>query len=86
MMVALGELTTQYPVRGAFVHHATRFLDPSIGFALGYNYYYSWAVRRSCGRASSVTRTTADSRRPPTGHHPDRGAFLLLLHRRVEPF
>ncbi|GAA5852561.1 hypothetical protein JCM9279_005512 [Rhodotorula babjevae] len=44
MMVALGELTTQYPVRGAFVHHATRFLDPSIGFALGYNYYYSWAV------------------------------------------
>lgn len=46
MMVALGELTTQYPVRGAFVHHATRFLDPSIGFALGYNYYYSWAVRR----------------------------------------
>ncbi|GAA5995657.1 uncharacterized protein JCM10292_005306 [Rhodotorula paludigena] len=44
MMIALGELTTQYPVRGAFVHHATRFLDPSVGFALGWNYWYSWAI------------------------------------------
>ncbi|BGP50979.1 hypothetical protein JCM10450v2_006905 [Rhodotorula kratochvilovae] len=44
MMVALGELTTQYPVRGAFVHHANRFLDPSVGFALGWNYWYSWAI------------------------------------------
>ncbi|GAA6052158.1 hypothetical protein JCM3770_001246 [Rhodotorula araucariae] len=44
MMVALGELTTQYPVRGAFVHHANRFLDPAVGFALGWNYAYSWAI------------------------------------------
>ncbi|TNY18367.1 amino acid permease/ SLC12A domain-containing protein [Rhodotorula diobovata] len=44
MMVALGEMTTAYPIRGAFVHQATRFLDPSVGFALGWNYWYSWAI------------------------------------------
>ncbi|GAA5984516.1 hypothetical protein JCM11641_007008 [Rhodosporidiobolus odoratus] len=44
MMVALGEMTTLYPVSGAFVHYASRFVDPSLGFALGWNYWYSWAI------------------------------------------
>ncbi|BGP57759.1 hypothetical protein JCM8202v2_005406 [Rhodotorula sphaerocarpa] len=44
MMIALGEMTTLYPVNGAFVHYASRFIDPSVGFALGWNYWYSWAV------------------------------------------
>lgn len=36
MMIALGEMTTLYPVNGAFVHYASRFVDPSLGFALGW--------------------------------------------------
>jgi amino acid transporter len=44
MMVALGELTTLYPVSGAFVHYTSRFVDPSVGFALGWNYWYSYAI------------------------------------------
>ncbi|KAL7337816.1 amino acid permease/ SLC12A domain-containing protein [Rhodotorula toruloides] len=44
MMIALGEMTTLYPVNGAFVHYASRFVDPSLGFALGWNYWYSWAI------------------------------------------
>ncbi|KAJ9113727.1 hypothetical protein QFC20_001752 [Naganishia adeliensis] len=44
MMVALGEMVTLYPVSGAFTHYATRFLDPAFGFALGWNYFYSWAI------------------------------------------
>ncbi|GHJ87443.1 hypothetical protein NliqN6_3845 [Naganishia liquefaciens] len=44
MMVALGEMVTLYPVAGAFTHYATRFLDPAFGFALGWNYFYSWAI------------------------------------------
>ncbi|GAA5886550.1 hypothetical protein JCM6882_001684 [Rhodosporidiobolus microsporus] len=44
MMVALGEMTTLYPVNGAFVHYASRFVDPALGFALGWNYWYSWAI------------------------------------------
>lgn len=44
VMVALGELCTLFPVPGAITHMATRFVDPAMGFALGYNYWYSWAI------------------------------------------
>ncbi|KAK4701163.1 hypothetical protein P7C70_g5076, partial [Phenoliferia sp. Uapishka_3] len=44
MMIALGELTTAYPVSGAFTHYAARFVDPALGFALGWNYWYSWGI------------------------------------------
>ncbi|KAM0755033.1 AAT family amino acid transporter [Meredithblackwellia eburnea MCA 4105] len=44
MMVALGEMTTLYPVSGAFTHYSARFADPAIGFALGWNYWYSYAI------------------------------------------
>ncbi|GAA5892923.1 hypothetical protein JCM6882_006895 [Rhodosporidiobolus microsporus] len=44
MMIALGELTTLYPVSGAFVHYTSRFVDPAVGFALGWNYWYSYAI------------------------------------------
>ncbi|GAA5923553.1 hypothetical protein JCM1841_002980 [Sporobolomyces salmonicolor] len=44
MMVALGELTTLYPVSGAFTHYSARFVDPAVGFALGWNYWYSYAI------------------------------------------
>ncbi|GAA5948850.1 hypothetical protein JCM21900_003448 [Sporobolomyces salmonicolor] len=44
MMIALGELTTLYPVSGAFTHYSARFVDPAVGFALGWNYWYSYAI------------------------------------------
>ncbi|GAA95789.1 uncharacterized protein L969DRAFT_62736 [Mixia osmundae IAM 14324] len=44
MMVALGEMCTLYPVSGAFTHYAARFVDPALGFALGWNYWYSYAI------------------------------------------
>jgi len=44
MIVALGEMTTLFPVSGSFTLYATRWLDPAIGFALGYNYWYSYAI------------------------------------------
>jgi len=44
MVVALGEMTTLFPVSGSFTHYATRWLDPAIGFALGYNYWYTFAI------------------------------------------
>jgi len=44
MMIALGEMTTLFPVSGSFTHYATRWLDPALGFALGYNYWYSYAI------------------------------------------
>ncbi|ODN90161.1 AAT family amino acid transporter [Cryptococcus wingfieldii CBS 7118] len=44
MMVALGEMAALFPVAGAFTHYAARFVDPSLGFALGFNYWYSYAI------------------------------------------
>ncbi|GAA6030998.1 hypothetical protein JCM8097_008979 [Rhodosporidiobolus ruineniae] len=44
VMVALGELTTLFPVNGAFVHYASRFVDPAFGFALGWMYWFNWAL------------------------------------------
>lgn len=44
MMVALGEMGALFPVAGAFTHYATRFVDPAMGFALGWNYWYSYAI------------------------------------------
>ncbi|SGY47921.1 BQ5605_C001g00591 [Microbotryum silenes-dioicae] len=44
MMTALGEMCTLYPVSGAFTHYAARFVDPALGFALGWNYWYSYAI------------------------------------------
>jgi len=44
MMQSLGEMATQLPIRGSFETYAERFIDPSFGFAVGWNYWFSWAV------------------------------------------
>ncbi|KAI1622789.1 AAT family amino acid transporter [Exophiala viscosa] len=41
-MQALGELTVLYPVNGAFYSYAVRFIDPSWGFAMGWQYGLAW--------------------------------------------
>jgi amino acid transporter len=41
---ALGELACMYPVSGGFYTYSTRFIDPSWGFAMGWNYCMQWAV------------------------------------------
>ena len=43
-MNSLGEMATMFPVSGPFEEYATRFVDPALGFALGWNYWYAWAV------------------------------------------
>ncbi|KAK3942992.1 amino-acid permease inda1 [Diplogelasinospora grovesii] len=39
---ALAELAVLYPVNGAFYTYVVRFLDPSWGFAMGWDYALSW--------------------------------------------
>ncbi|KAG6003518.1 hypothetical protein E4U21_001918 [Claviceps maximensis] len=39
---ALGELAVIFPVAGSFSAWATRFIDPSWGFAMGWNYALQW--------------------------------------------
>jgi lysine-specific permease len=44
LMTSLGEMSTYMPITGSFETYATKFVHPSIGFALGWNYWYNWTV------------------------------------------
>ena len=41
---ALGEMAVIFPVAGSFSQFSTRFLDPSWGFAMGWNYALQWLI------------------------------------------
>ncbi|KAJ2615473.1 hypothetical protein H4S08_001207, partial [Coemansia sp. RSA 1365] len=41
---SLGEMSTFIPTSDPFNHFAGRFLDPSLGFAFGWNYWFSWML------------------------------------------
>jgi amino acid transporter len=40
--LALAEMAVLYPVNGAFYTYIVRFVDPSWGFACGWEYALSW--------------------------------------------
>ncbi|KAL1835978.1 hypothetical protein VTJ49DRAFT_5744 [Mycothermus thermophilus] len=44
VMVSLGEMATYIPTAGAFSAYATRFVDDSLGFAVGWLYWFGWAI------------------------------------------
>ncbi len=44
LMTSLGEMATYLPVSGSFSTYATRFVDPALGFAMGWNYWFNWAI------------------------------------------
>jgi len=44
MMSSLGEMATQLPLVGSFEAYAGRFIDPAFAFAVGWNYWFSWAI------------------------------------------
>ncbi|KZZ84805.1 amino acid permease [Bacillus sp. SJS] len=44
LMTSLGEMAAYMPVTGSFSTYASKFADPALGFALGWNYWFSWAI------------------------------------------
>lgn len=44
VMQSLGEMATLFPIQGAFIELASRFVDPALGFSLGWNYWYLWVT------------------------------------------
>lgn len=44
VMVSLGEMASYIPIAGSFTSYAARFVDPSIGFAMGWIYWFSWSI------------------------------------------
>ncbi|KAF7289086.1 General APC amino acid permease [Mycena chlorophos] len=43
-LCSVGEMTTWAPISGTFPHYAARWVDPALGFAVGWNYFYSNAT------------------------------------------
>ncbi len=44
VMQSLGEMAAYLPVAGSFQEYGTRFVSPSFGFAMGWNYWFNWAI------------------------------------------
>lgn len=44
LMTSLGELATHTPTSGAFFTYGSRYVEEGFGFALGWNYWYNWAI------------------------------------------
>ena len=44
LMTSLGELATHLPVSGSFAAYSARYVDPALGFAMGWNYWLNWAI------------------------------------------
>ncbi|MBP6751552.1 MAG: amino acid permease [Alicycliphilus sp.] len=44
LMTSLGEMAAYLPTSGSFATYGARYVDEGFGFALGWNYWYNWAV------------------------------------------
>ncbi|KAI5999785.1 amino acid permease-domain-containing protein [Pisolithus orientalis] len=44
VVISLGEMAAMYPVSGAFSVFGSRFVSPALGFTLGWNYWFQWAL------------------------------------------
>ncbi|PPQ77160.1 hypothetical protein CVT25_010788 [Psilocybe cyanescens] len=44
VVITLGEMSSMYPVSGAFSVFGARFVSPALGFTLGWNYWLQWSL------------------------------------------
>ncbi|KAI0094677.1 amino acid permease [Irpex rosettiformis] len=44
VMISLGEMIAYLPIPGGHIALAERFVDPGWAFAMGWNYWYNWAI------------------------------------------
>ena len=44
LMTSLGEMATNTPISGSFAAYAGKYVDPALGFAMGWNYWFNWAI------------------------------------------
>ncbi len=44
LMTSLAEMAAFMPSTGSFYIYAAKFVDPALGYALGWNYWYNWAI------------------------------------------
>ena len=54
VVASLGEMAAYIPVSGSFNEYAARFIDKSLGFTLGWNYWFSGAITLPAEMAASA--------------------------------
>ncbi|GLB46593.1 gamma-aminobutyrate permease [Philodulcilactobacillus myokoensis] len=47
LMTSLGEMATNMPVTGSFATYAGKYVDPALGFAMGWNYWFDYAINNA---------------------------------------
>ncbi|KZT69225.1 general amino acid permease 1 [Daedalea quercina L-15889] len=57
-LCSLGEMTAFAPISGSFPHFAARWADPALGFALGWNYFYTSAISTPVEISAAVVLLT----------------------------
>jgi lysine-specific permease len=62
LMQSLGEMSAKIPVAGSFQSFATRFVSPSFGFAIGWNYWFNWAITVAAELVAAGSSWTSGSR------------------------
>ncbi|KAF8806852.1 general amino acid permease 1 [Phlegmacium glaucopus] len=76
-LCAIGEMTTWAPISGTFPHFAARWVDPALGFAVGWNYFYTNAISTPVEITAAVILLSFwDSN---TSHVPAYTAVLCVL-------
>lgn len=97
VVYALGEMAMLYPISGGFYTYSVRFIDPSWGFAMGWNYVFQWVMfsdlldedyrlTRSIGYCSSARARCRWSYGPVVAGSSRctcRGLDRYILHRRL---
>ena len=53
--LSTGEMSAFMPVTGGFVRHATRFVQPALGTATGWNFWYTMAVTAPAELSAAAT-------------------------------
>jgi len=44
MINSLGEMSVYLPISGSFSTYSSKYVNPAFGFAIGWNYWFSWAI------------------------------------------
>jgi amino acid transporter len=75
-LCAVGEMSTWAPISGTFPHFAARWVDPALGFATGWNYFYTNAISTPVEITAAVILLTFWDQNAPTSHI---AAYTLVL-------
>lgn len=54
VMTSLGEMAAFMPTSGAFSTYGSKFVDPAFGFAIGWTYWFNWAMTIAAELAAST--------------------------------